>query len=80
MCYQLIKLCERTARKPHKCIWCDDAIQQGERYSDEASTYEGDFQHHRWHPECLEASREHFKNEEFFSPGEFQRGTCRQRI
>lgn len=55
--YSFLSLAERTARKPHTCIWCGEDIEVGTRYLDERSVYEGEMQLHRWHPECLPACR-----------------------
>ncbi len=47
-----------TARKRHKCIYCGQLIEIGEQYHREKSVYEGQFQDHAWHPECLDDQRE----------------------
>ena len=52
MSYTLLSEVERTARKAHRCIWCWQRIDAGERYVDERSVNDGDMQHHHWHPEC----------------------------
>jgi hypothetical protein len=43
----------------------------------EVSVYEGDFQNHRWHPECWAASLKVLPacGEEEFMPHSFKRGT-----
>lgn len=51
--YHLFSLVTRTAKKPHRCIWCGEGIAAGESYQDERSVYDGAHQTHRWHPECL---------------------------
>ena len=33
----------RTARKPHKCEYCEKEIIAGEKYSSESGKFEGDF-------------------------------------
>lgn len=53
--YRLLSCVTRTARKPHRCIWCGEAIETGAKYIDERSVYDGRMQRHRWHPECLPA-------------------------
>jgi hypothetical protein len=55
MSYTLLSEIERTARKRHRCIWCWQAIEPGQRYADERSVNDGEMQHHRWHPECRAA-------------------------
>lgn len=56
--YHLLSMVARTAAKPHRCIWCGEYIEKGERYQDERSVFDGHMQHHRWHPECLEDAQE----------------------
>ena len=58
-------LCEttRTARKPHRCIWCWTRIEVGTQYIDERSVNDGDMQHHKWHPECNAAMIEEANEE-----------------
>ena len=58
MSYTLLSEATRTARKQHRCIWCGQDIAAAEQYVDERSVYDGDIQHHRWHPECLDAMRD----------------------
>lgn len=58
MNYTLLSEVERTARKTHRCIWCWQLITVGSRYMDERSVYDGDMQHHKWHPECRAAMLE----------------------
>lgn len=76
MSYQLFESPTRTAlRKEHRCIWCGQKIRIGEKYMDERSVYDGNIQRHRWHPECLNAAHEYFRNtaEEEFSPWDNER-------
>ena len=71
MSYDLLKSIERTARrKAHKCIWCGEAINIGDRYVYQAGVFEGDFQCDEWHPECNRASQDYFResHEEEFDP------------
>lgn len=58
MSYALFDNAQRTARKPHVCIWCAELIAPGFKYFDERSVYDGHIQRHRWHPECQNASHE----------------------
>lgn len=55
MSYTLISEERRTARKPHRCIWCWQRIAKGERYEYEAGINDGDFQSQHFHPECQAA-------------------------
>lgn len=55
MSFTLLDRKERKAAKVHRCIWCWQHIEAGERYMDERSVYDGELQVHKWHPECLEA-------------------------
>jgi hypothetical protein len=54
MSYTLLSEAWRTARKQHRCVWCGEPVLAGEKYRDERSVYDGEMQHHRWHPECDE--------------------------
>jgi hypothetical protein len=45
-----------TARKPHRCIWCAQIIAIGDKYTHEKSIYDGNFQNHHWHGECLKSA------------------------
>ncbi len=47
-----------TARKRHKCAYCGQRIEQGDQYQREKSVYDGEFQDHAWHLECLEAQND----------------------
>lgn len=55
MSYTLISCEMRKARKPHRCIWCGEAIAVGDSYEYERSIFDGKPQSHHWHPECLKA-------------------------
>lgn len=57
MSYTLIAAETRKARKPHKCIWCGQKIEIGERYTHERCVFEGDAQSNDWHLECEEDMR-----------------------
>lgn len=58
MSYTLLSERTRVARKPHRCIWCWEAIPAGESYVDERSVHDGEFQQHHFHPECRDAMQE----------------------
>lgn len=81
MSYDLLGLTKRRARKIHACIWCNEKIQQGETYEDEASVYYGELQRLRWHPECYAAAQVWFREfgEEEFEPHACKRGTSEER-
>ena len=76
MSYTLFSITERTARKPHACIWCGQEIGAGEKYKDERSIYDGNIQHNHWHHECWESSRKAARaaGEFEFTPFENERG------
>jgi len=77
MGYELLSTRTPVARKDHRCIWCPEKILKGDKHIHEVSKYDGDFQDHRWHPECREASCKFFKKygEEEFQPHACKRGT-----
>jgi len=62
------------ARKPHKCIWCGEQIEVGEKHHKIVGKYFGEFQNHRFHDECLDESHEHCdENDGEFFPYENER-------
>ena len=63
MSYTLLREDTRTARKPHRCIWCWQRIEPGASYIREASVNDGELQDHKWHPECRAAMLEEAKAE-----------------
>jgi len=80
MSYQLLSETEPVARKEYHCIWCPEKILKGEKHIHESSKYDGDFQDHRWHFECIKASARFFKEsgEEEFTPHACKRGSCEE--
>jgi len=54
-----------------------EVIRKGKTYQSEAIIYDGDFQHHKYHPECFLAAKAMAKIEGQFDfvPGDFIRGT-----
>lgn len=63
-----------VARKPHRCIWCGQQIEAGEKYRCERSVYDGEMQDHAWHAECDADAAEQFRHgEDEFSPYENER-------
>lgn len=77
MGWQLISETEPKAKKEHECVWCGETIKVGERYTRITGTYYGDFDSQAWHPECSDASKKHFSenDEEEFTPGDYVRGS-----
>lgn len=59
--YHLFSRTTVAGRKPYRCIWCGEAISKGELHIFERSIYEGRFQNNRWHPECLDACDQEFR-------------------
>lgn len=45
----------RTARKPHRCIWCGQPISAGEQYRYQRLIFDGEPNSNHWHPECFDA-------------------------
>ena len=41
-----------VARKQHRCEWCGEAIEKGEKHAKYVGMFEGDFQSWRMHQEC----------------------------
>lgn len=56
MSYTLLLSKTRTARKTHRCIWCGEAINAGEKYIDHRYIGEDGPALDRYHPECDEAA------------------------
>lgn len=66
--YRQLDQSEPIARKQHRCIWCGEMIESGERYRREKSAYYGALQNHAWHLECAKdryAGLEHGDDNEF---------------
>ena len=73
--YHLFIEKEVKAKKPHKCIWCGQAIEIGNTYCHEKSIYDGNFQNHKWHKECWTSSKKYFlEGEQEFLPYSNERG------
>ena len=74
MGYTLLSEAFPVARKQHRCIWCGEHIEPGEKYRAERSVFDGSMQNHHWHLECDEASTDHFlTNGPEFEPHENER-------
>lgn len=52
--YRQLDQSDPIARKPHRCIWCGEMIESGEKYRREKGVYEGEVQNQAWHMECVE--------------------------
>lgn len=57
MSYTLLAETFPVARKRHRCIWCGQVIQLGEKYRRIRSVYDGCMQDQKWHPECADAQQ-----------------------
>ena len=44
----------RTARKPHQCTYCAEAINAGESYTHQTGVYDSKWYEDKMHPECFE--------------------------
>jgi hypothetical protein len=73
MSYELIAETRPKARKAYRCIWCVEPIGKGEVHVHEVSKFDGELQDHRWHPECQDAARTHFRET---GEDEFQARQC----
>jgi hypothetical protein len=72
--YALLSESWPIARKQHRCIWCGQHIEPGEKYRRERSVYDGEMQDHKWHPECDADAAVQFRDgEEEFAPYENER-------
>ncbi len=84
MSCEMFSATERTARRPHRCIWCAEAIQPGEKYIDRAYRFEGEFCADKMHPECRDACNRFYAQPwvcpwDGFSPGDFDRGSIEEK-
>lgn len=81
MGYTLISERTHKALKRYICIWCGESILPGQQYVREFSTYEGDVQKHKWHPECRDASEEYFREvDNEFSPHDMERPASQEKL
>ncbi len=64
-----------TAAKRHRCWFCDQRIEKGERYGKRAGVTDGDFWTMAYHPECDAYAREHWEYDDWecHDAGEFVR-------
>jgi hypothetical protein len=71
MTYHLFSRAVVSARKPHRCIWCWQRIEQNEVYYRESSVYDGRHQSHAWHWDChFDAMETYFRyGASDFTPG-----------
>lgn len=56
MSYAMLLSKTRTARKPHRCIWCGEPINAGEKYIDHRYVGDDGPTADRYHPECDDAA------------------------
>lgn len=77
--------CFPVARKRHRCAWCGEWIEVGEKHSKYVGKFEGDFQSWRVHDECKNYY-EHLTAiddrlcDEGFRPGDHSRGFKRDEL
>lgn len=70
MSYTLLSESHPVARKKHRCIWCGESIQPGEKYRRERGVFDGNMQDFAWHPECAQAQLDEIRatgEPEFFA-------------
>lgn len=76
MSYVLMSESTPKARKRYCCIWCGQHIEKGVVHRHEKSIYDGRWQNHRFHLECVKAATEHHrKYGEEFEPWDNERPT-----
>jgi hypothetical protein len=52
MSVEVISSGQVTAKKRHRCTWCGEWIEAGERYTKEFVKVDGDPSSNKLHPEC----------------------------
>lgn len=65
-----------TARKQHRCWYCGQRIEIGEKHGVRVGESYGDFWTMRFHPECDQYATDHHWDEDDYEchePGEFTR-------
>jgi hypothetical protein len=76
MGFTQLSLAPSRAIRKHICTWCGELINVGEMYQRESSIYDGEFQNHKWHNECLQACNKYVgMGDSEFCPHSFVRGT-----
>jgi len=74
---EISRITVSSARKAHRCTWCDEAIKKGDRYVRIRSVFDGEPHTSKFHCECEEAIKR-TANEEAgdfeYYPGEGERG------
>lgn len=61
-----------TAAKAHRCEWCGEPIEKGEKHPHFVGKWDGEFQNWRMHFECYESADKDELNEGFM-PYEHER-------
>ncbi len=80
MSYSLISETRPVAHKEHKCVWCGEQIEAGERYERVTGSFDGELQDDAFHLECRTAAHLHFiGGEEEFDPHTYKRGSTESR-
>lgn len=67
-----------TARKEHRCDWCNETILPGHTYATWCGVFEGDFFQSKLHMECHAAMKDAPREdlEDGWEIGTFKRGTA----
>ena len=66
----------RRARVEHRCIWCGETINAGDRYHYQSGLMDGDIQGNHWHCDCLTFAQSECSDlEDGFDAYEQERGT-----
>jgi hypothetical protein len=62
-----------VARKDHRCVWCGESIQKGNKHAHFSGKWDGEFQDWRMHRECYEDADISDELHEGFMPHEHER-------
>lgn len=82
MSVEMLECKEVKTNKDHRCEWCPEVIEKGERARYRKYVFEGRFMRGYMHPECYEAMLkrpEDYFNDEGFMPGGYFRGSVQER-
>lgn len=80
MSYTLLSVKTRTARKPHRCVWCGEAINAGEKYIDHRYIGEDGPTTDRFHDECDVAMVNSDIGDDGFALYQQERGLTREEL